>query len=155
MKKLLLLSLVLTLTLPLSNSWSATASTLKNTKVTLSALESNNTITPSLSEKISKESAQLVLKAYLANLKASVAPLVKSGRVTTRQTEYYFVGYNDYLTNSQRLALKKLILAHPLNVVAVEKAYLQKLYLEKTITKTQLDSLSGILPLNSANYNLY
>lgn len=122
---------------------------------TLAQLESAGVISPALHEKITQETHMLVLRAYIANLNASVAPLVKSGKVSKMQTQYYFTGYNDKLTNQQMKELKELIVAHPLKVTPIEKKYFQTLYKSKAISAKQLTSLLEILPINSGNYIIY
>ena len=81
--------------------------------------------------------------------------MVDSGQVTKRQTEYYFMGYNSKLNESQMKALKSLIVANPLKVKPVEVAYFQNLYKEKRITKKQLAALLKISPINSGSYLIY
>jgi hypothetical protein len=127
-----------------------------STKVSnLQKLENSGVINSTLRDQISTETHQLVLKAFLANLNKTVKPMVDSGQVTKRQTEYYFMGYNSKLNESQMKALKNLILANPLKVKPVEEAYFQNLYKEKRITKKQLAALLKISPINSGSYLIY
>lgn len=152
MKKNILIPLALLLitALPIPTSQAA------NTKVSnLQKLENSGVINPTLREKISSETHQLVLRAYMANLNKTVKPMVDSGQVTKRQTEYYFMGYNSKLNESQMKALKSLIVANPLKVKPVEVAYFQNLYKEKRITKKQLAALLKISPINSGSYLIY
>lgn len=121
----------------------------------LQKLENSGVINTTLRDQISTETHQLVLKAFLANLNKTVKPMVDSGQVTKRQTEYYFMGYNSKLNESQMKALKNLILANPLKVKPVEVAYFQNLYKEKKITKKQLAALLKISPINSGSYLIY
>ncbi len=121
----------------------------------LQKLENSGVINSTLRDQISTETHQLVLKAFLANLNKTVKPMVDSGQVTKRQTEYYFMGYNSKLNESQMKALKTLILANPLKVKPVEEAYFQNLYKEKRITKKQLAALLKISPINSSSYLIY
>lgn len=121
----------------------------------LQKLENSGVINSTLRDQISNETHQLVLKAFLANLNKTVKPMVDSGQVTKRQTEYYFMGYNSKLNENQMKALKTLILANPLKVKPVEEAYFQNLYKEKRITKKQLGALLKISPINSGSYLIY
>ena len=152
MKKYILIPLALLLitALPIPTSQAA------DTKVSnLQKLENSGVINPTLREQISSETHQLVLRAYMANLNKTVKPMVDSGQVTKRQTEYYFMGYNSKLNESQMKALKSLIVANPLKVKPVEVAYFQNLYKEKRITKKQLAALLKISPINSGSYLIY
>jgi hypothetical protein len=152
MKKNILIPLILLLITALSIPTSQAAST----KVSnLQKLENSGVINSTLRDQISTETHQLVLKAFLANLNKTVKPMVDSGQVTKRQTEYYFMGYNSKLNESQMKALKNLILANPLKVKPVEASYFQNLYKEKRITKKQLTALLKISPINSGSYILY
>lgn len=152
MKRNILIPVIVMLLTALSLPTSQAATT----KISnLQKLENSGVINPTLRDQISTETHQLVLKAFLANLNKTVKPMVDSGQVTKRQTEYYFMGYNSKLNESQMKALKTLILANPLKVKPVEEAYFQNLYKEKRITKKQLAALLKISPINSGSYLIY
>lgn len=152
MKKTILLFALTLSIITISSPISIATPTKANT---LAQLEKEGVISPTLYEKIAQETHMLVLRAYIANLNATVAPLVKSGKVSKLQTQYYFIGYYDKLTTQQMNELKELINANPLKIAPIEKKYLQTLYKSKAISAQQLTSLLEILPINSDNYVIY